>query len=190
MKTNTYNLDTVHSAVSFSVRHLVFAKVRGRFAQWRGTLELNESDLTRSRVTVSIDASSIDTGTPDRDQHLKSADFFDVTRFPSLSFKSSRVDSLGGDRYRIHGDLTIRDITREVVLESEFGGRAQDPWGNERVAFTAKASIDRRDFDLTWNQALETGGVVVGERVDIELDVQAVKATVTQTAHPSDRAVT
>jgi polyisoprenoid-binding protein YceI len=182
MTTHTYNLDTVHSAVGFSVRHLVFAKVRGRFAQWSGSLELNESDLTQSRVDVSIDASSIDTGTADRDQHLKSPDFFDVERFATLTFKSNRIEALGGDSYRVYGDLTIKDVTREVILESEFSGTAKDPWGNDRVAFTAKASIDRRDFGLKWNQALETGGVVVGERVDIELDVQAVKAAATRAA--------
>lgn len=182
MNTHTYSLDTVHSAVSFSVRHLVFAKVRGRFAQWSGSLELNDSDLTQSRVDVSIDASSIDTGTADRDQHLKSPDFFDVAQFPTLTFKSSRIEALGGDRYHVHGDLTIKDVTREVILESEFSGTAKDPWGNDRVAFTAKASIDRRDFGLKWNQALETGGVVVGERVDIELDVQAVKVAATRAA--------
>lgn len=182
MTTNTWNLDTVHSAVGFSVRHLVFAKVRGRFASWSGSLELNDDDLARSSVQVSIDAASIDTGTPDRDTHLRSPDFFDVANFPKLSFSSNRIESLGGDRYRVYGELTIRDVTREVVLESEFSGRAKDPWGNDRVAFTAKASIDRRDFGLKWNQALETGGVVVGERVDIELEVQAVKASATRAA--------
>jgi len=182
MKTNTWNLDTVHSAVGFSVRHLVFAKVRGRFTAWSGSLELNDDDLTDSRVRVSIDASSIDTGTSDRDAHLKSPDFFDVASFPKLSFESNRIEALGGDRYRVYGNLTIRDVTREVVLESEFSGRAKDPWGNDRVAFTAKASIERSDFGLKWNQALETGGVVVGERVEIELDVQAVKAAATKAA--------
>lgn len=182
MTTNTWNLDTVHSAIGFSVRHLVFAKVRGRFKTWNGSLELNDEHLANSSVQVSIDADSIDTGTPDRDAHLRSADFFDVANHPKLSFRSSRVEALGGDRYRVYGDLTIRDVTREVVLESEFSGRAKDPWGNDRVAFTAKTSVDRRDFGLKWNQALETGGVVVGERVDIELEIQAVKAAATQAA--------
>lgn len=182
MNTHAYSLDTAHSAIGFSVRHLVFAKVRGRFAAWSGSAELNEADLTQSSVQVSIDASSIDTGTADRDQHLKSPDFFDVAQFPTLTFKSSRIEAVGGDRYRVYGDLTIRDITREVVLDSEFGGSAKDPWGNDRVAFTAKASIDRHDFGLKWNQALETGGVVVGERVDIEIEVQAVKAAATRAA--------
>ena len=182
MTTHTYKLDTAHSAIGFSVRHLVFAKVRGRFSAWSGSAELSEADLTQSRVEVSIDASSIDTGTADRDQHLKSPDFFDVAQFPTLTFKSSRIEALGGERYRVHGDLTIRDTTREVVLDSEFSGSAKDPWGNDRLAFTAKASIDRSDFGLKWNQALETGGVVVGERVDIELEVQAVKAAATRAA--------
>ena len=182
MTTNTWNLDTVHSAVGFSVRHLVFAKVRGRFTSWSGSLQLNDDNLAQSSVEVAIDTASIDTGTPDRDTHLKSPDFFDVANYPKLSFRSHRIESLGGDRYRVYGDLTIRDVTREVVLESEFSGRAKDPWGNDRVAFTAKASLDRRDFGLKWNQALETGGVVVGERVDIEIEVQAVKAVATRAA--------
>jgi polyisoprenoid-binding protein YceI len=182
MKTNTWSFDTVHSAVGFSVRHLVFAKVRGRFGSWQGSLALNEEDMSQSKVEVVIDASSIDTGTPDRDKHLRSADFFGVEQYPELKFVSSRIESLGGDRYRVHGDLTIRDVTREVVLESEFSGHAKDPWGNERVAFTAKASVDRSDFGLKWNQALETGGVVVGERVDIDIEVQAVKAAASAAA--------
>lgn len=182
MTTHTWNFDTVHSTVGFSVRHLVIAKVRGRFTAWSGSLELDDDDLARSSVQVSIDAGSIDTGTPDRDTHLRSPDFFDVENFPRLSFTSQRIEPLGGDRYRVHGDLTIRDVTREVVLDSEFSGRAKDPWGNDRVAFTAKASLNRHDFGLKWNQALETGGVVVGERVDIEIEVQAVKAAATRAA--------
>lgn len=182
MSTHTWNLDTVHSAIGFSVRHLVFAKVRGRFKTWSGSLELNDENFADSRVQVSIDADSIDTGTADRDAHLRSPDFFDVATYPKLEFRSSRVEALGEDRYRVYGDLTIRDITREVVLESEFSGSAKDPWGNERVAFTAKTSVDRGDFGLKWNQALETGGVVVGERVDIELEIQAVKAAATRAA--------
>lgn len=182
MATNTWAFDTVHSAVGFSVRHLVFAKVRGRFTSWSGSLQLNDDDLAQSSVDVAIDAASIDTGTPDRDTHLRSPDFFDAEAFPKLSFKSKRIEALGGDRYRVYGDLTIRDVTREVALESEFSGRAKDPWGNDRVAFTAKASIDRHEFGLKWNQALETGGVLVGERVDIEIEVQAVKAAATRAA--------
>jgi polyisoprenoid-binding protein YceI len=176
MRTRTWNIDTTHSSISFSVRHMVFAKVRGRFGAWRGTVQLHPSDLTRSKVEVEIEAGGIDTGVKDRDNHLRSPDFFDVERFPSLRFESTKVEKAGGDRYRIHGNLTIRDVTRQIVLDTEYGGQAKDPWGNQRAAFAATTWLDRRDFGLTWNQVLEAGGVLVGERVDIELEVQAVQA--------------
>jgi polyisoprenoid-binding protein YceI len=176
MEATTWNLDTAHSAISFSVRHMVFAKVRGRFATWSGAASLDTQDLTRSSVEVEIDSSSIDTGVGDRDKHLRSADFFDVQRFPTLRFASKQVEHVSGERYRIHGELTIRDVTRPIVLEAEYGGQAKDPWGNQRVAFTATASVNRSEFGLKWNQALEAGGVLVGERIDIELEVQAVQA--------------
>jgi len=131
---------------------------------------------------VTIDASSIDTGTAQRDDHLRSADFFDVERFPELRFHGKRIEQAGRDHYRVLGDLTIRDVTREVTLDVEYGGRAKDPWGNERAGFLAKASIDRKDFGLQWNQVLEAGGLLVGDRVDIELEVQAVKAAAAQAA--------
>jgi polyisoprenoid-binding protein YceI len=182
METKLWNIDTSHSGINFSVRHMVFAKVRGRFGSWRGALRLDPADLTRASVEVEIDAPSIDTGVADRDKHLRSADFFDVERFPTLRFKSAQVESAGGERYRVHGQLTIRDVTREVVLEVEYGGQAKDPWGNTRAAFTAKTSVNRGDFGLKWNQALETGGVLVGERIEIELEVQAVQAAGVQAA--------
>jgi polyisoprenoid-binding protein YceI len=182
MENTTWNLDTAHSNIGFSVRHMVFAKVRGRFARWTGTARLDEQDLTRSSVEVEIDANSIDTGVGDRDKHLGSADFFDVEHFPRLRFKSTQVERVAGERYRVHGELTIRDVTRPIVLEAEYGGQAKDPWGNQRVAFTATASLNRSEFGLKWNQALEAGGVLVGERIDIELEVQAVRATAAQAA--------
>jgi polyisoprenoid-binding protein YceI len=163
--------------INFSVRHMVFAKVRGRFAAWNGTLQLHQEDLTRSSVEVEIDAASIDTGVPDRDNHLRSADFLGVEHFPKLVFKSKQVQQVGSDRYRVEGALTIRDVTRDVVLDVEYSGQVKDPWGNQRAAFTAKTSLDRGEFGLTWNQLLEAGGVLVGERVDIELEVQAVQAS-------------
>ena len=181
MKLAVWNIDTAHSGINFSVRHMVFAKVRGRFGAWSGTLQLDPDDLTRSVVEVEIDAASIDTGTVDRDKHLRSADFLDVEHFPTLKFESTRVEKVD-DGYRIHGDLTIRDITREVVLDAEYGGQAKDPWGNQRVALTATTSIDRGDFGLKWNQVLETGGILVGERIDLEFEVQAVQAAVSQAA--------
>lgn len=182
METKTWNIDTTHSGINFSVRHMVFAKVRGRFGEWQGTLRLDPRDLTRSRVEVEIDAASIDTGVADRDAHLRSGDFFDVERFPKLRFESTKVEQTGEGRYRLHGNLTIRDVTREVAIDVEHGGQAKDPWGNQRHAFTASTSIDRRDFGLEWNQVLEAGGVLVGEKVDIDLEVQAVEAAASEAA--------
>jgi polyisoprenoid-binding protein YceI len=173
--TNTWTIDAAHSAISFSIRHMVFSKVRGRFGTYTGAIQLDDDDLTKSWVEVTIDAASIDTGTAQRDTHLRSADFFDAERFPQLRFRSRRVESTG-DGLRVHGDLTIRDVTREVTLEAESAGRGVDPYGKERIAFVAKTSIDRKSFGLTWNQLLEAGGVLVGDRVDIELDVQAVNS--------------
>jgi polyisoprenoid-binding protein YceI len=182
MNATLWNIDTTHSSIGFSVRHLVFAKVRGRFGEWRGTVHLDPNDLTGSRVAVEIDAASIDTGVTDRDTHLRSGDFFDVERFPTLRFESTSVEKTGGERYRLRGALTIRDVTREVVLDVEYGGQAVDPWGNTRAAFTATTSVNRADFGLTWNQVLEAGGVLVGERIDIELEVQAVAAAASEAA--------
>lgn len=175
MEAKTWNIDTAHSSINFSVRHMVFAKVRGRFGTFRGAVTLDPQDLTHANVEAEIDAASIDTGVADRDNHLRSPDFLDVERFTQLRFQSTKVEKASGDRYRVHGNLTIRDVTREVVLDAEYGGQAKDPWGNQRVAFTATTSIERADFGLEWNQVLETGGVLVGGRIDIELEVQAVQ---------------
>lgn len=177
-----WNIDTTHSSVGFSVRHLMFAKVRGRFAKWQGTVRLDPDDLTHASVNVVIDAASIDTGVADRDNHLRSGDFFDVEHAPELTFTSTKIEAVGGDRYKVYGELSIRGITREVVLDVEHGGQAKDPWGNQRVAFTATTSVNRTDFGLKWNRLVEAGGVLVGERVDIELEVQAVQAAATEAA--------
>lgn len=182
MEATTWKIDTVHSGINFSVRHMVFAKVRGRFGAWSGKLELGPDDVAGGRVEVEIDAASIDTGVSDRDDHLRSPDFLDAERFPKLRFQSRVVEKADGGRYRVHGDLTIRDVTRTVVLDAEYGGQALDPWGNQRVAFTASTSLDRADFGLEWNQVLEAGGVLVGGRIDIEIEVQAVQAAATRAA--------
>ena len=182
MTSNHWNIDAAHSGINFSIRHMVFSKVRGRFGKYSGTIDLDEGDLTRSSVEVTIDAASIDTGTPARDEHLRSADFFDAEQFPVLRYRSKRIEQLSEDRFRVVGDLTIRDVTREVALDVEYGGRGADPWGNQRAGFVASTSIDRKDFGLRWNQVLEAGGVLVGDRVDIELEVQAVKAAAAQAA--------
>ncbi|MGB8930164.1 MAG: YceI family protein [Anaeromyxobacteraceae bacterium] len=174
MATNTWDIDTSHSAIHFWVRHLVISKVHGRFAKWTGRLDFDEQDPTRSSVDVRIEASSIDTQVADRDTHLKSADFLDAANHPELTFKSRRIEK-SGDAYRVTGDLTIRGTTREVVLDAEFAGLAKDPWGNQRAGFAAKTALDRRDYGLTWNAAVETGGVLVGEKVEITIELEAVK---------------
>jgi len=182
MTTNNWNIDAVHSGVNFSVRHMVVSKVRGRFAKYSGAITMDDGDITRSVVDVTIEAASLDTGVPDRDTHLRSPDFFDVERFPTLRFRSKRIEKLDDARYRAIGDLSIRDVTREVSLDVEYGGRAKDPWGNERIGFVAKAALDRKDFGLGWNQLLEAGGVLLGDRVDVEIEVQAVKVAAVQAA--------
>jgi polyisoprenoid-binding protein YceI len=179
--TTTWNIDPTHSTVGFSIRHMVFSKVRGRFQKYTGTVRLDD-DLAKSSVEVAIEAASIDTGTAQRDDHLRSADFFDAEKFPELKFKSTRVVDAGGGALRVIGELTIRDVTREVVLDAEPTGRGKDPWGNERIGFAAKASIDRKEVGLKWNQVLEAGGVLVADRVDLELDVQAVMAAASRAA--------
>jgi len=182
MAIERWEIDSSHSGIHFSVRHLVIARVRGQFIRWTGTVLAPEGDFSRATVDVAIDASSIDTSVADRDAHLKSADFFDVATYPELTFKTSRVEPQRDGRLRLVGDLTIKGVAREVALEVEHHGLAKDPWGNERAAFTAKTSVDRKDFGLTWNQVLETGGVMVGDRVDIEIEVEAVRQAAAKVA--------
>jgi polyisoprenoid-binding protein YceI len=182
MATDRWEIDSSHSSLQFSVRHLVIAKVRGSFARWSGTINVPNDDFSKATVNVTIDASSIDTGVADRDGHLKSPDFFDVAQHPELRFVGKRVEPRSESEIDVVGELTLKGITREVVLRVEQHGQAKDPWGNLRAAFTAKTSIDRKDFGLTWNQVLETGGVMVGDRVEIEADIEAVKQVAVQVA--------
>jgi polyisoprenoid-binding protein YceI len=182
MSTERWEIDTSHSSLHFSVRHLVIAKVRGGFTRWSGTVQLPDAEFSEATVAVTIDASSIETGVADRDAHLKSPDFLDVAQYPELRFVGTRVQPRSADEIDVVGDLTIRGVTREVSLRVEQHGQAKDPWGNVRAAFTATATIDRRDFGLTWNQALESGGVLVGDKVEIEAEVQAVKQAAAQVA--------
>jgi polyisoprenoid-binding protein YceI len=188
MTTRTWNIDTSHSAVGFAVRHLMISKVRGQFATWTGALHLDDGDLTRSSVEVEIDVGSIDTKEAKRDAHLRSADFFDAEHHSKMTFKSTKVLVESGKVAKVIGDLTIRGTTREVTLEVDDLGRAKDPWGGERAAFEARTRINRRDFGLTWNVALETGGIMVGDKIDIAIDIEAVAAQVAaQPAAPRDR---
>ena len=174
----TWQLDPTHSSVEFSVKHMMMTTVRGRFKEVKATLTADEEHPEGCCVEVEIDAASIDTGAADRDAHLSSADFFDAERYPKITFKSKRIEGASGkegERFRVVGDLTIRDTTMEVVLDCEFEGRGTDPWGKERAGFSAKAEIDRREWGLKWNQAIETGGVLVANKVRIEAEVQFVK---------------
>jgi polyisoprenoid-binding protein YceI len=165
-------IDRSHSDVAFQVRHLL-SKVRGRFADFSGTIEFDAARPEHSRVEVAIQAASIDTAEPDRDQHLRSADFFDVEKFPTLTFTSTSVTPRGADTYDVGGDLTIHGVTKHVTLPASFLGTAQDPWGNLKFVFEAELTLNRKDFGLLWNAALETGGFLVGDEVKVTLSVQA-----------------
>jgi polyisoprenoid-binding protein YceI len=172
----TWQIDPAHTQIGFSVRHMMFATVRGRFTDFAGELVLDENDPARTEVRVEIASGSVDTGNEQRDAHLRSADFFDVESHPQLTFVSRRVEAQGRGRLAITGDLTIRGITREVTLSAEETGRGTDPWGAEKIGFTAQTKIDRKDFGLTWNQALEAGGVLVSDEVKITIEGQASHA--------------
>ena len=172
----TWSIDTGHSAVHFGVRHMMFTKTRGRFTRWTGELRLDPANLASSSVEVTIDASSIDTGDAQRDAHLRSPDFLDVEKFPTLVFRSTRVEDDGEGKLRVTGELTIHGVTKPVVLDTEYAGRVKDPWGNDRAGFAARTAIDRTEFGLRWNLPIETGGLVVGNKVEIELEVEAVAA--------------
>jgi len=168
----TYELDASHTSVGFTVRHLGLSKVRGGFELRSGRVVIGE-DPADSTVEAVLDAATFNTGAADRDAHVKSADFLDVERFPEISFRSTGVRQ-DGDGWKVDGELTVRDVTRPVTLDVDFEGSGQDPWGNGRIAFAASTEIDREAFGITWNQALETGGVLVGKQVKITIDAQAV----------------
>jgi polyisoprenoid-binding protein YceI len=175
--TTTWNLDPVHSIAEFKVKHMMISNVKGQFTGIKGMLTLDEANVIDSYVEASIEAASINTRDPQRDAHLKSADFFDVDKFPSLSFKSTRVSRAGDGELAVTGNLTIHGITRNVVFTVEGPTPpAKDPWGNTRLGLSASTKINRKDFGLTWNAALETGGILLGDEVTITLDVQFVKA--------------
>jgi polyisoprenoid-binding protein YceI len=175
--TTTWNIDPVHSVAEFKVKHMMISNVKGQFTGVKGTLSLDGADLLNSKVEATIDAASINTRDPQRDAHLKSADFFDVEAFPTLSFTSRHVAQTRGGELAVDGDLTIHGITRKVTFEVEGPTPpAKDPWGNTRIGLSATTKINRRDFGLTWNATLETGGILVGDEVTITLDVQFVKA--------------
>ena len=168
--TGTYDIDASHTHVGFKARHLVVAKVRGSFSDVSGTVVVADDPLA-STVEVSVGLASIDTGDATRDGHLRSGDFFDVDNHPTMTFRSTGVRQVGDDRYDVDGELTVRGVTRPLTLHATFEGTVTDPWGGERAIFSATGKVNREEFGLTWNQALETGGVLVGK--DVELDIEA-----------------
>ena len=171
----TYTLDPAHSEIGFRVKHLGLATVKGSFNNVEATITMDPADLASLEVEATIETASIHTRNTDRDNHLRSADFFDAENHPDIVFKSKEVRNVNGNEFELAGDLTIRGTTRPVVLQAEYMGAATDPWGNEKIAFEATGAINRKEYGLTWNQALETGGVLVGEQVNFALDVQAAK---------------
>jgi polyisoprenoid-binding protein YceI len=172
----TYKIDAAHSEISFIVRHMMFAKVRGQFKSWNAELNYDAAAPQNSSIRAEVETSSIDTHETSRDTHLRSADFFDSEQFPKMVFQSKSVEPAGKGRYKLFGDLTIRSETHEVSLEVEETGRGKDPWGNDRIGFSAKGSISRNEWGLKWNQALEAGGVLVSDKVDIEIEAQVIES--------------
>ena len=174
---STWNIDPVHSLAEFKVKHMMISNVKGQFTDVKGTLVLDEADPTKSRVEAIIDAASINTREAQRDGHLKSADFFHVEKFPTLTFKSTKIARKGDGELAVDGELTIRDVTRKVVFHVEGPtSAAKDPWGNTRIGLSGSTKINRKDFGLNWNTVLETGGILVGDEVTITLEAQFVKA--------------
>lgn len=173
---STWAIDPDHSNVGFKVRHLMVSNVHGSFGKYTGAVEINDNDITKSKVEVSIDTSSINTNVQKRDDHLRSADFFDVAKFPTMTFVSTKVAKTGKDKLKVTGDLTLHGVTRQVVLDVEGLSReSKDPYGNIRRGATATTTINRKDFGLVWNKVLETGGIAVGEEVNITLEIEMIR---------------
>ncbi|MCX5228890.1 YceI family protein [Streptomyces sp. NPDC006553] len=173
--TGDYAIDPAHSSIGFTVRHAMVTNVRGTFAEHEGVLKLDGANPDASTASLDVKIASIDTGIADRDGHLRSGDFFDAEQFPLMTFRSLHAQQLGGDKYRITGDLTIKDVTKPLAIDLEFNGSATDVYGNERVGFEGSAEILRSDWGLTWNAALETGGVMVSDKVKLNFDISAIK---------------
>jgi polyisoprenoid-binding protein YceI len=171
----TWSIDPTHSSVEFAVRHLMITTVKGRFTAVSGTVVLDEADPAASTADITVEVASIDTRESQRDAHLRSADFFDVEKFPTLTFRSTGVSGISDDGFKLTGDLTIHGVTRQVTLDVSHEGRVRDPWGGERAGYAATTKIKRSEFGLTWNQLLETGGLAVSDDVKISLDVELVK---------------
>ncbi|MGW2210025.1 YceI family protein [Streptomyces sp. NPDC001781] len=173
--TGDYTIDPAHTSIGFTARHAMVTNVKGGFTEFTGSLHLDGENPARSTATLDVVMDSIDTGNADRDAHLKSADFFQTDEFPTMTFRSTGAESLGGDDYRVTGDLSVLGVTRPITIDLEFNGAATDPFGNERVGFEGKAELLRSEWGLTWNAALETGGVLVSDKIKLNFDVSAIK---------------
>jgi len=174
LSAETFSIDPAHSEVGFTIRHLV-SNVRGRFNDFSGKINMDTKNLPASSVDFHVKATSIDTAVPDRDKHLRSADFFDVEKFPEISFKSKSIKATGKDSYAVTGAFTMHGVTKEITLPVTFNGTAKDPWGGQRAGFSTETTINRKDYGIVWNKALDSGGVLVGEKVELTLEIEAVK---------------
>ncbi|MFJ9464770.1 YceI family protein [Viridibacillus arvi] len=168
-----YNVDQAHSHLAFQVKHMMISKVKGNFGSFTADIDANPEDLTGASIKFVIDVASVNSNNEDRDNHLKSDEFFDVEQFPKMTFVATNIKSTGGGEYEITGDFTIKDVTKSVTFEAEYGGKGTNPWGQEVVGFEAETKINRKDFGLTWNAALETGGVLVGDDIKINIELEA-----------------
>ena len=175
VQANTYTIDKGHTTIGFSVRHMVISNVRGQFNNFEGTFVFDPNNINLTSASVKIDAASIDTNEAKRDEHLRTPEFLDVKKFPDITFELKSFMKHGNNEVMGKGDITIRGITKTIALKGEFIGAAKDPWGNERVGFSATGEIDRKEFGLTWNKVLETGGVVVGDKVTLIIEVEGIK---------------
>lgn len=170
-----WNVDAAHSSIDFSIRHMMISKVKGTFHDFDATVEADPNDLTTANIQLNIDVASVDTRNEDRDNHLRSGDFFEVEKYPKMTFQSTNIVKKGDDEYDLTGDLTLHGVTKPVTLSATFEGIAKDPWGNEVAGLSAKGKLKRSDFGLTWNNTLETGGVLVGDDVNITIEIEAHK---------------
>jgi polyisoprenoid-binding protein YceI len=175
MAKTKWAVDTMHSSIDFSIRHMMIAKVKGSFNQFEASIEADPKDLTTADIAFSVDVASVDTRNADRDAHLRSADFFDVENHPKMTFRATKIERTGDGEYEVTGDLTIRGVTRSETFKVTFEGAGKDPWGNYKAGFSAEGTIKRSDYGLTWNAALETGGVLVGDEVKIHLEIEAAE---------------
>ncbi|WP_246942530.1 YceI family protein [Bacillus pinisoli] len=176
MALTKWAVDPAHSGVDFSVRHMVISSVKGSFDSYTAEIEADLADLTTASISFSVDLASVNTRNADRDNHLRSADFFDVEQFPTLTFTSTSIEKTDEDEYNVTGDVTLHGVTRQETFKVVYEGSGKDPWGNEKVGFSATGKINRGDYGLTWNAALETGGVLVGDQIKVSLEIQASKA--------------